>query len=30
MGFCTGLLLAADIETKIFSATMAEFKEVLI
>jgi hypothetical protein len=30
MGFCTGPLLATDIETEIFSATMAEFKEVLI
>jgi hypothetical protein len=30
MGFCTGPLLTADIETEIFSATMAEFKEVLI
>jgi len=30
MGFCTGPLLTADIETEISSATMAEFKEVLI
>ena len=30
MGFCTGPLLTADIETEILSATMAKFKEVLI
>ena len=30
MGFSTGSLLTADIETEIFSATMAKFKEVLI
>jgi hypothetical protein len=30
MGFCTGPLLATDIETDTSSAAMAEFKEVLI
>jgi hypothetical protein len=30
MGFRTGLLIPCEIETKIFSALMAEFKEVLI
>ena len=30
MGFCTSSLLATDIETDIFSAALAEFKEVLI
>ena len=30
VGFCTGPLLTADIETDTFSAAMAEFKEVLI
>jgi hypothetical protein len=30
MGFCTGALFTADVETKTFSATIAEFKGVLI
>jgi hypothetical protein len=30
MGFCTSPLLATDIETEIFSAAVAEFKEVLV
>jgi hypothetical protein len=30
MGFCTCPFLATDIETDIFSAAMAEFKEMLI
>lgn len=30
MGFCASPLLATDIETEIFSATMAEFEEVSI
>jgi hypothetical protein len=30
MGFCTSLLLTADIETETFSATIAEFKEMRV
>jgi hypothetical protein len=30
MRLCTGSFLTADIETEIFSATMAKFKKVLI
>jgi hypothetical protein len=30
MGFCTGLFFPGEIETEIFSALLAEFKEVLI
>ncbi len=30
MGLCTGLFFPREIETEIFSALMAEFKEVLI
>ncbi len=30
MRFCTGHLFPSEIETEIFSAVMAEFKEVLI
>ena len=30
MGFCTAHFFSSDIETEIFSATMAELKEVLV
>ena len=30
MGFCTGLFFSGEIETEMFSASIAEFKEVLI
>jgi hypothetical protein len=30
MGFCTGLLFSSEIETEVFSALVAELKEVLI
>jgi len=30
MGFCTGLFFPGEIETEIFSASMAEFKKMLV
>jgi hypothetical protein len=30
MGFCAGLFFPSEIETEIFSASMAEFKGILI